>query len=77
MSGCPPDRMMRAGTATGSMANLTTSSTDKVLAGVCGGLADAWGMDSTLVRVLYVVLTLVTGLVPGLVVYAVLMLVMD
>ncbi len=59
------------------MANLTKSSSDKVLAGVCGGLANAWDIDSTLVRVLYVVLTLVTGLVPGLLVYLVLALVMD
>ncbi len=59
------------------MANLTKSSSDKILAGVCGGLANAWDMDSTLVRVLYVVLTLVTGLVPGLLVYLILALVMD
>lgn len=59
------------------MGNLTKSSSDKMLAGVCGGLANAWDMDSTLVRVLYVVLTLVTGLVPGLLVYLILALVMD
>lgn len=59
------------------MANLTKSSSDKMLAGVCGGLANAWDMDSTLVRVLYAVLTLVTGLLPGLLVYLILALVMD
>lgn len=50
---------------------------DKVLAGVCGGLAQEWDLDPTLVRVLYVVLTLVTGIVLGLVVYLVLALVME
>lgn len=55
---------------------LKTSESDKVLAGVCGGLAQEWDLDPTLVRVLYVVLTLVTGIVPGLVVYLVLALVM-
>lgn len=59
------------------MAKLATSSSDKMLAGVCGGLAEAWDVDSTLVRVLYVVGTLLTGLLPGLLVYLVLMLVMD
>lgn len=59
------------------MANLTKSSSDKMLAGVCGGLAQQWDMDSTLVRVLYVVLTLITGIVPGLLVYLILALVMD
>ncbi len=59
------------------MANLTKSSSDKVLAGVCGGMAEAWDMDPTLVRVLYVVLTLVTGVVLGLIVYLILALVLD
>lgn len=56
---------------------LTKSTSDKILAGVCGGLAREWGIDPTLFRVLYVVLTLVTGIVLGLVVYLVLALVMD
>jgi phage shock protein PspC (stress-responsive transcriptional regulator) len=36
------------------------STTDRKLAGVCGGLAQYFGMDATLVRVLWVVLTLVS-----------------
>lgn len=59
------------------MASLRKSTSDKVLAGVLGGLAEEWGTDPTLLRVLYVVLTLVTGIVIGLVVYLVLALVMD
>jgi len=59
------------------MANLATSASDKMLAGVCGGLAEAEDMDSTLVRALFAVGTLITGLVPGLIVYLVLMFVMD
>lgn len=34
---------------------------EKMVAGVCGGLADFLGFDPTLVRVLWVVLTLITG----------------
>lgn len=56
---------------------LRKSTSDKVLAGVCGGLAANWDVDSTLVRVLFVVGTLFTGFVPGLVAYLVLALVMD
>lgn len=56
---------------------LKRSRSDKVLGGVVGGLAAEWDVDPTLLRVLYVVLTVVTGLGPGLVVYLVLYLVMD
>lgn len=56
---------------------LRKSTQDKVLAGVIGGLAQEWDVDPTLLRVIYVVLTLVTGIVLGLVVYLILYLVMD
>ncbi len=36
---------------------LRRSHTDKMISGVCGGIADYLGWDSTLVRVLFVVLT--------------------
>ncbi|MCX6049388.1 MAG: PspC domain-containing protein [Chloroflexi bacterium] len=35
--------------------------TDKLVGGVCGGLADYLGVDATLVRILWVVMTLVTS----------------
>lgn len=56
---------------------LTKSTQDKVLGGVIGGLAREWDIDPTLLRVLYVVLTLITGILLGIVVYLVLYLVMD
>lgn len=34
---------------------------DRVIGGVCGGIADLTGMDANLVRILWVVATLVTG----------------
>lgn len=52
-------------------------SQDKVLAGVCGGLAEEWDMDPTVVRVLFVVFTILSGIGVGLLVYLVLYLVMD
>jgi phage shock protein PspC (stress-responsive transcriptional regulator)/tRNA A-37 threonylcarbamoyl transferase component Bud32 len=58
--------------ATGSPRRLRRLGSNRVLAGVCGGIGKSLGMDPTLVRVLYVVLCFFTGLVPGLVVYLVL-----
>ena len=36
-------------------------SSNKVLAGVCGGLAEYLGMDATIVRVIYALLVLFGG----------------
>jgi phage shock protein PspC (stress-responsive transcriptional regulator) len=52
---------------------LYRSRTDRKLAGVCGGLAQYFNTDATLIRVLSVVLALLGG--PGLVIYLVLWLV--
>ena len=38
---------------------LKKSKNDKMLAGVCGGLADYLGWDSTIIRVLFVVCALI------------------
>jgi phage shock protein C len=51
---------------------LYRSRTDRWLAGVCGGIAHYLALDPMLVRALYVLLTLVTGLGSGIVVYLVL-----
>jgi phage shock protein C len=49
---------------------LYRSRTNRKLAGVCGGLAQYFNTDATLIRVLTVVLALLGG--PGLVIYLVL-----
>jgi phage shock protein C len=48
-----------------------TRSRDRVLAGVCGGIAEHVGMDPTIVRVLTALLVLCSGIVPGVLVYLV------
>lgn len=53
-----------------------TKSTDKKLAGVCAGLAEYFGLDATLVRVLYVVLTVFSAGFPGIVLYIIMTLIM-
>jgi phage shock protein PspC (stress-responsive transcriptional regulator) len=52
---------------------LTRSETDKRIAGVCGGLAEYFGIDSVLVRIAFVILALMG---PGVLVYFVLWIVM-
>lgn len=46
---------------------LTRSSRDRKIAGVCGGLADYFGIDATIFRVLFVVFALIPG--PSVLVY--------
>ncbi len=58
------------------MKRLFKSETDKKLAGVCGGIAEYYEVDPTLVRVGYVVLTLVTGILPGIIAYFIVALIM-
>lgn len=55
---------------------LARSSTDKVFAGVCGGLAKYFGLDPTVVRIGYVLLSIVSAAFPGLLVYLILMIVL-
>jgi phage shock protein C len=46
-----------------------------MIAGVCAGLAHHFGLDVTLVRVLYVVVSILSVAFPGILVYIVLWLV--
>jgi phage shock protein PspC (stress-responsive transcriptional regulator) len=51
------------------MKRLYLSKKDKKLSGVCGGIAEYFDVDSTLIRLLWVVVTIVTGIFPGLIAY--------
>lgn len=46
-------------------------SNDKKLAGVCGGIAEYFDLDSSLVRLGWIILTILTGVAPGVVAYIV------
>jgi phage shock protein C len=48
---------------------LRRSRRHRMIAGVCGGIAEWLGWDPTLVRVLYVVGSIVSAAFPGLLVY--------
>jgi phage shock protein C len=52
--------------------SITRSTGDKVIAGVCGGLAEHLGWSATRLRIGYAILSLLSAAFPGLLVYAVL-----
>jgi phage shock protein C len=65
-SACPTGTLAKGG-AIAQTRKLYRSRTNRKLAGVCGGLAQYFNTDATLIRVLFVVLALLGG--PGLVIY--------
>lgn len=58
------------------MSTLTRSNSDRMIAGVCGGIAQNFGWDPTVVRVAYVLLSLFSAAFPGLILYIILAFVM-
>ena len=69
LSGARPSGSTRA--ASGGAKRLYRSQSDRMLSGVCGGLAAYTDMDVTLVRILTAVVIIVTGIVPGVICYIV------
>ena len=57
--------------ATGS-SKLQRSSSNRMIAGVCGGIAEWLGWSPTMVRVLYVVGSIISVAFPGILVYLIL-----
>lgn len=51
-------------------------SSNRILAGVCGGVAEYFGVDPTVIRIAYVVLSLFTIAFPGLLLYIIMMVLM-
>jgi phage shock protein C len=57
---------------TGTSRALRRSRSDCMVAGVLGGFARYFGLDPTLVRVVYVVVSILSAAFPGILVYLVL-----
>lgn len=51
------------------MKKLYLSTSDKKISGVCGGIAEYFDIDVTLVRIAWIVLTIISGVIPGIVGY--------
>ena len=50
---------------------LYRSQTDRIIFGICGGLGDYFKIDPVIIRVLAIVITIASGVVPGVVAYIV------
>ncbi len=59
-----------------SGAKLHRSRSNRLIAGVCGGLAEWLGWDATLVRVLYVLVSVLSAAFPGILAYIILWILM-
>ncbi|MEL6561635.1 MAG: PspC domain-containing protein [Bacteroidota bacterium] len=55
---------------------LSRSDNDRILGGVCAGLARYFGLDTALVRIGYVLLSILSAAFPGILVYIILWFVM-
>ena len=55
---------------------LSRSRNDRMLAGVVGGIAARFGWNSTLLRVIYVIVSIASAAFPGILVYLILWLLM-
>lgn len=58
------------------MKRLRRSNKEKMIAGVCGGLAEYFDLDPTVMRIIYVVVSIVSVAFPGILVYIILWFVM-
>ena len=55
---------------------LMRSRRNKMIAGVCGGMAEYFQLDPTVVRVAYVLISIISVAFPGILAYIILMFVM-
>ena len=51
------------------MKRLTRSTTDRWIAGICGGIGEYLEIDPNVIRVIWVILTVPTGFFPGIIIY--------
>lgn len=47
-------------------------SNNRIIAGVCGGIAEWRGFDPAVVRLAYMVVSAFTGMIPGMIIYLIL-----
>ncbi len=54
------------------MKRLYRSKTNKMIAGICGGIGEYFDIDPTLVRIIYVIVSVFSIAFPGILVYLIL-----
>ncbi len=55
---------------------LAKSKNNRVIFGVCGGIAEWLGWDPTIVRIIYILASILSAAFPGIIVYIILALIM-
>lgn len=58
------------------MSKKLTKSSNKILCGICGGLAEYFNLDPTIMRIIYVLISILLGGFGGLIIYLILYLIM-
>lgn len=48
---------------------LYLSDKDKKISGVCGGIAEYFNTDASLIRLIWIVFTFISGIIPGIIAY--------
>ena len=51
------------------MKKLYRSDTNKVLAGICGGLGEYFDVDATVIRLFWLLIVIFSGIFPGVIAY--------
>ncbi|OGD68993.1 PspC domain-containing protein [Candidatus Campbellbacteria bacterium RIFCSPLOWO2_01_FULL_34_15] len=51
------------------MKKMHLSKTDKKIGGVCGGIGETFEIDSTIIRLIFIFLALITEIIPAIIVY--------
>ncbi|MCA9342493.1 PspC domain-containing protein [Candidatus Saccharibacteria bacterium] len=54
------------------MKKLLRSNSDKQIAGVCGGIGEYFDIDPNIIRAGYILITIISGLLPGVIAYLIL-----
>ncbi|ABO49873.1 phage shock protein C, PspC [Desulforamulus reducens MI-1] len=54
------------------MKRLVRSQSHRMIAGVCGGIAEYFNMDPTIIRIIYVIGSILSVAFPGILVYLIL-----
>ena len=58
------------------MKRLKRSRKDRMIAGVCGGIAEYFDVDPTIVRIVYVLVSIFSVAFPGILVYIIMWIIM-
>lgn len=53
------------------MKKLYLSNTDRKVSGLCGGIGEYYDIDPSLIRLAWILVTIITGIVPGILAYIV------